>query len=453
VLAACRREAPILVRIAVPLVLAQMAQNGMSLVDTLMAGRLGPEALAGIAIGAVLHFSLTVSVGAVMFAVGPMTAQAIGASREGDAARVARNGLVLGAGLAVPVMAVLWSIGPYLPSLGQDPVTAAAATGYLRAVIWGIPAYMAFVTLRGTLEGRGHTRPIMAVAFVGIALNVLANNAFMFGRWGFPDLGLTGAGVATSIVYTAMALGLVAIVQTTYRSPPVFMRERVHVGVVAEMVRLGVPIALTVGFEIGLFTLTALLMGLFGQASLAGHQIAIQTASFTFMIPLGLGIATTVRVGQAVGRGDPTGVRAAGIVGMGLAVAVMGVTALLYWTVPHAVVALYLDVGDGRNAAVVASATAFLRVAALFQLVDGLQVTAIGALRGLKDTRVPMLIALVSYWVVGLSSAVLFAFVAGLQGVGLWLGLVVGLGVAAAWLTTRYWLLVRAAPGALEAAP
>jgi multidrug resistance protein, MATE family len=446
VLAACRREAPILVRIAIPLILAQMAQNGMSLIDTLMAGRLGPEALAGIAIGSVLYFSLTVSIGAVLFAVGPVTAQAIGAGKPDHAARAARHGLLIGVVIAVPVMVVLWSIGPLLPRLGQDPVTAAAATGYLRAVLWGIPAYMVFVALRGTLEGRGHTRPIMAVAFAAVGLNVLANNAFMFGRWGFPDLGLTGAGVATAIVYTVMAIVLAGVVARRYRTHPVFVVERYRLPLVGELIRLGVPIAFTVAFEIGLFTMTALLMGLFGQAALAAHQIAIQSASFTFMIPLGLGIATTVRVGQAVGRGDAVGTRAAGLVGMGLATAVMTLTALLYWTAPRAVVGLYLDLADPVNAAVIASATTFLRVAALFQLVDGLQVAAIGALRGLKDTRVPMIIAFVSYWAIGLTSSALLAFAAGLGGLGLWLGLVVGLGVAAVWLTVRYWLLVRAIP-------
>ncbi|CAN5664203.1 MATE family efflux transporter [soil metagenome] len=445
-LAACRREAPVLVRIAIPLVLAQMAQNGMSLVDTLMVGRLGPEALAGIAIGAVVLFSLSMSVGGVLFAVAPLTAQAVGRSQRDEAGRTLRHGVLLALLLAVPVMVALWTLGPALPLLGQDPDIAAAATDYLRAVVWGVPGYMLFVALRGTLEGRGHTRPIMAVAFAGVGLNVLANSAFVFGRWGFPDLGLTGAGVATAIVHSAMALALYAFIARSYREERIFARERVRPAVLWELVRLGVPIALTVGFEIGLFAATALLMGLFGQASLAGHQIALQAASFTFMIPLGLGIATTARVGSAAGRGDALGVRAAGLVGIGFAMCVMIATAILYWTVPRAVVGLFLDLGDPVNAGVIAAAIAFLRIAAVFQLVDGLQVTAIGALRGLKDTRVPMLIALVSYWCFGIGSGVVLAFGAGLDGIGLWLGLVVGLGVAALWLTGRFVRLVRTMP-------
>ena len=442
-LTACRREAPTLVRIALPLALAQMAQNGMGLVDTLMVGRLGPADLAGIALGSMSFFFVTIVSGATLFAVGPLVAQATGAARPGEAAEAARHGVVLGALMALPLMLLLWSLGPLLGVLGQDAEIAGRATGYLRAVLWGVPGFMLFVPLRAFLEGRGETRPIMLIAFAGIGVNVLANNALMFGRWGFPALGLVGTGYATAIVYTLMALLLAAYVRWREPQHPVLRWARVDRARVAEVVRLGWPIALTVGFETGLFATTAFLMGLVGQAELAGHQVAIQTVSFTFMIPLGLGIATTARVGHAVGRGDPLGVRAAGAVGMGLSLAVMCCTALLYWTVPHLIIGLYLDLRDPANAGVIAFATAFLRIGAMFQLVDGLQVSAIGALRGLRDTRVPMLITLVSYWLVGMGSGVYLAFGVGLEGAGLWYGLVAGLALAALWLTRRFVMLAR----------
>jgi len=198
-----------------------------------------------------------------------------------------------------------------------------------------------------------------------------------------------------------------------------------------------------VAFETGLFAVSALLMGRIGAAELAGHQVAIQTASFTFMIPLALGVATTARVGHAVGRGDPLGTRAAGLVGILASVSVMSLTALLFWLAPRSVVALYLDVADPLNAAVVGHAVAFLGVAAAFQLFDGLQVSALGALRGLKDTRAPMLITLVSYWFVGLGSGVGLAFGLGFGGVGLWWGLVLGLAVASVALAARFLVLLR----------
>ncbi len=440
---AVRREIPALLRIALPLALAQLAFNAMGLVDTLMVGRLGPADLAGIALGAMTFFFVTIVASATLFAVAPLVAQATGAARPGDAAEAARHGVVLGMALMPLVMVLLWFTGPLLGVLGQDPDTTARATGYLRAVVWGVPGFMLFVPLRSFLEGRGETRPVMVIAFAAVGVNVLANNALMFGRWGFPALGLVGTGYATSIVYTLMALLLAAFVgwhepgHRVLRWAPV-RRERI-----AEVARLGWPIAVTVGFETGLFAVTAFLMGLVGQTELAGHQIAIQSASFTFMIPLAVGVATSARVGHAVGRGDPLGVRSAGAVGIGLAVGFMCFTAFLFWTAPLVVIGFYLDLNDPANRGVIVFATTFLRIAALFQLVDGLQVAAIGALRGLKDTRVPMLITLVAYWLVGLGAGVWLAFGAGLEGAGLWYGLVAGLAVAALWLTRRFVKLVR----------
>lgn len=443
VLDAWRREGPALLRIALPLALAQLAQNGMGLVDTLMVGRLGPAELAGIALGSMLFFFVSIVSSSTIFAVGPLVAQATGAARPDEAAEHARHGVVLAFLLAGPVMTLLWFGGPVLERLGQDPSTAALATSYLRAVTWAVPGFMLFVALRAFLEGQGHTRPIMLISFAGIGANVLANNALMFGRWGFPALGLTGTGYATSLVYSLMALLLLLYVARYAQHHPVLRLARVSWARVGAIARLGWPIALTVGFETGLFAVTAVLMGLVGQTALAGHQIALQTVSFTFMIPLGLGVATTARVGHAVGRGDPAGVRAAGSIGIALSLAVMCLTASLYWLAPELVVGLFIDLHDPRNAEVVAFAVTFLRIGALFQLVDGLQVSAIGALRGLKDTRVPMLITLVSYWFVGLGSGVVFAFWLGLEGPGLWFGLVAGLAVAALWLTRRFAQLAR----------
>ncbi len=442
-LVALGREVPALLRIALPLALAQMALNGMGLVDTLMVGRLGPADLAGIALGAMTFFFVTIVASATMFAVAPLVAQAIGAGRPAEAAEAGRHGVVLGVLLAPAVMLLLYFTGPLLGLLGQDPDTAARATGYLRAVLWSVPGFMLVVPLRAFLEGRGETRPVMVIAFVAVGVNVLANNALMFGRWGFPALGLVGTGYATSIVYSLMAVLLALYVVRREAEHPVLRWARVRRERLGEVVRLGWPIALTVAFETGLFGMTAFLMGLLSQTELAGHQIAIQSASFTFMIPLSLGVATSVRVGQAVGRGDPPGTRVAGWVGMGLAVGFMCLTALLFWTAPRVVIGFYLDLDDPANSGVIAHASAFLRVAAMFQLVDGLQVSAIGALRGLKDTRVPMLITLIAYWPIGIGVGVYLAFGLDWQGVGLWYGLVAGLAVAAVWLVSRFAALVR----------
>jgi MATE family multidrug resistance protein len=444
VLDAVRREIPILVAVALPLAVAQIAQHAMGFVDTLMAGRLGPDALAGIALGSVAFFVVAVVLSSTLFAVGPLVAQATGAHLPEEGVRALRQGLLWALVLTPPATGLLFAMPTLLRALGQDPAVVELASAYLRTVAFAMGPLLVFTALRAYLEGQGHTRPLMYVAIVGVGLNVVANQAFMFGRWGFPALGLAGTGVATSLVYAAMALLALAYVGWRYRVPSALGgRWRWDGPTAREIVRLGWPISVTVGFETGLFAVSALLMGRIGAAELAGHQIAIQSASMTFMLPLALGVATSARVGHAVGRRDPIGVRAAGAVGIGLALLLMIATAALFRFAPRAVVGLYLDVGDPANALVVGHAVVFLGVAAAFQLFDGLQVTAIGALRGLKDTRAPMWITMVSYWVVGLGSGVALAFGAGLGGVGLWWGLVLGLAVAGGLLFARFLVLVR----------
>jgi multidrug resistance protein, MATE family len=442
--AAIRIETPRLLAIALPLALAQLAQNSMGLVDTLMAGRLGPDALAGIALGSVSAFFVTIVLAAMLFAIGPMVAQATGARRPADAVRALRQGLLWSVLLTPPAMALLWLLPAALERMGLDPSAVSLASGYLRAYAFGVLPLMAFTALRAYLEGQGRTRPLMVVAIAGVGLNVVANQAFMFGRWGFPALGLTGTGVATSLVYTAMALCAFAYVARSDAARAVFGGPWRWEPVLArEIFRLGWPISATVAFETGLFAVSALLMGRFGAAPLAGHQVAIQSASFTFMIPLALGVATTARVGHAVGRGDPMGARAAGAVGIAASLLFMSLTALLFALAPRTIVGFYLDPAAPANAAVVGHAVAFLGLAAVFQLFDGLQVSALGALRGLKDTRAPMLITLVSYWFVGLGTGIWLAFARDLEGVGLWWGLVIGLAVASVALAVRFLALVR----------
>lgn len=425
--------------LALPLILAQLAQVSMSFIDTLMVGRLGSGALAGIALGSSIYvFALIIGMG-VMFAVGPTVSQAYGAGRLSEVARAARGSLFLALGLSVPAWVLFWQAGPLLNLLGQDAATAAEATGYLHAIAWGYLPALWLTGLRGLLEGLSRPRPIMVIALLGVLLNVGANYALIFGHFGFPALGLVGSGWASSIVYWSMFLAAALYVHRALPQLQVWTRLRApDWGVLRDLVRVGWPIGLTLGFEAGLFSFTAILMGVLGTVQLAAHQIAIQSASFTFMVPVGLATATAVRVGQAAGRRDGPGVRRSGWVGVSLSAGFMTLTALTFWLVPERVVALYLDVSDPANAEVVRTAAQFLALAAAFQVFDGLQVSAAGALRGLKDTRVPMLMSLLSYWGIGLTTGVLLAFRGGLGGQGLWLGLVVGLASAALLLTWRF---------------
>lgn len=439
-----RREIGSLLTLALPLVLAQVAQNAMSFIDTLMVGRLGNEELAGIALGGTLFGFVLLVFSGVLLAVGPAVSQAHGAGRPAEAARAVRQGLWLGLFLVVPAFALFWWSEPLLLALGQEAATAALASRYLRAIAWGLLPAFGFVALRGFMEGLSVARPIMLISFLGVGLNVLANNALMFGRWGFPALGLVGTGYASSLVYTLMFLAAALFVARRFAGYRVFAGlHRPDATMLRELLRVGVPIALTLGFEVSMFGTITLLMGLRGAPQLAAHQIAMQTASITFMVPLGLAIATSIRVGQAVGRSDPQAARRAGIMGMVASIAVMCLSALTFLLAPEAIIGLYLPVADPANIQVVGLASSFLAIAAMFQLFDGLQVSSAGALRGLKDTRVPMLMTLLSYWGIGVSSAALLCFALGLGGRGLWLGLVLGLAAAAFLLSWRFNRLTR----------
>ncbi len=442
-----------LVRLAAPLVLAQLAQNGLSFVDTLMVGRLGPGALAAMALGATTFFTTSIVSSSVLFAVGPLVAQAVGGGRRDEAGHVASQALWLALVFSVPGLLIFNTIGPLLQGLGLEPETARLAAGYLRAISFGYPFYLAFQALRGFLEGHGDAKPIMGIAFLGVALNVVLCEVLIFGHLGFPALGVIGTGFATATVYTVMFALVLLLVSWRYPERRVVAgMRRLRWPLLRELVRVGWPIGMTTGLEVGLFSVSAVLMGRFGDDVLAAHQVAMQSASMTFMVPLGMSIATGVLVGQAAGRGDTAAVRRTGFMGLTVAVGVMLVAAALFRFAPRLVIGLYTDVSQPGNAAMIAVAVGFLSIAALFQLFDGVQVTAVGALRGLKDTRVPMLYTLVSYWLVGMPLGLWLAFAVGVGPRGLWYGMVAGLATSAVLMTTRFARRTRAV-GAAPAEP
>lgn len=424
----------------------------MSFVDTIMVGRLGGVPLAGMALGGVV-FNMTYLLNmALVMAVSPLAAQAVGAGEHRRAAVVARHGLLLALALGVPATAFVYLAGPLLGLLGQDPVVVAGASEYLRAVAFGLPGAIAMVALRGFLEGHGTTRPIMVIAILGVLLNITGNEILIFGRLGAPALGLVGAGYATAATYTLMAVALAVFVARSYPVEPVFREWRAFEWpLVRELLTVGWPIALTLGFEVGLFSAASLVLGYFGDAPLAGHQIAMQTVSMTFMVPMGIGIATGIRVGHAVGRGDAQGVGRAGWTGISAAGAFMVLSATVFLTAPRAIVGIYLDLDLPANTPVIGYAIMFLALGGVFQIFDGVQVAAVGALRGLKDTRVPMYITLLAYWLIGMPVGLLFAFVADLGPRGMWFGLVISLIVAAVLLTGRFlWQTRRLAAAAIR---
>jgi MATE family multidrug resistance protein len=419
----------------------------MSFVDTVMVGRLGPDALAGVALGHTVFFFFAIMGQGTVRAVGPMVSQAVGAQQPGVVARSVRQGLWLAAGFGGLILVVLSLMEPVLRWSGQSAVATEGAMAYLRAARWGLIPFLAFGALRSFVEGLSRPLPVTIISLAGVGLNIGANELLMFGHWGLPALGLAGTGWATSIVFTALFGGLALFVHRVkpFAEHDVFRHLRRPDGTyLRELLRIGGPMGVSRGIESSLFLVTTVMMGTLGTTALAAHQVALQCAAFTFMVPLGIGMAGTVRVGQAAGRGDEAGARRAGGVAVGLSALFMSATALLFVVAPRPIVGLYLDLSAAANADVIALAVRLLGVAALFQVFDGLQVAMHGALQGLKDTRVPMGIAALTYWGVGLTTGYVWGVQAG-SPEGLWWGLVVGLAAAAVLLIGRFHRQVEAA--------
>jgi MATE family multidrug resistance protein len=439
-----RKEFKELVIVAVPLVLAQVAQNTISFVDTVMVGRLGKEALAGIAIGSTLFQFILIVLSGVIIGVSPIVSQATGAKDDDLCGRATRQGLWMGVLLFTPAFLLYRNAYPILIWLNQSPETALASSEYLKAISWGLLPALWVMGLRGLLEGKSNTKPIMIISLFGVALNVFANDALMFGHYGLPALGLVGTGYASSLVYFAVFIVLAIYVSHQYSDLHIFSKlRRPDFSTFLEVARVGGPIGMTLAFEAGMFGAAAFAMGTIGETQLAAHHIALQTASISFMIPLGLAIATSVRVGQAIGAGSPRRAEIAGHAGMLLCIGAMSFSGLIFWLIPLPIIGMYIDVNVEANASVVAYAISFLALAALFQVVDGLQVAASGSLRGIKDTKAAMVLSLVSYWLVGCVVGAYLCFGVKLEGVGLWIGMTTGLATAAVLLTLRFQFKVR----------
>ncbi len=441
------RDVGATVRLAGPVVAAQLAQMSMGLTDVIMVGRLGEEALAGVALGNAVFFFLSIAGMGVMMAVGPMVSQAHGAGRKEPIERSVRQGFWLGLMLTIPCVLLLWSMGPILRAAGQPEQTVVGAMSYLHAMKWGFLPFLWLMVLRSFVEGISRPWPVTFITACGVGVNVAANSILMYGKLGFPALGIAGTGWASTLVFWFLVLALLAYVRIvpTLRAYDIFSTiGRPDPHYFGELFRIGWPIGVALGIESGLFTFTALLMGRIGSTALAAHQVALQCAAFTFMVPLGVGMAAAVRVGQAVGREDWRGVRRAGVIGVVLAGGFMVLAALCFWIFPRSIIGLFVDVSEARNDALVSLAVTLLGIAAVFQVFDGIQVSAAGSLRGLKDTRRPMLIGFVSYWLVGLTTGYVLGFVLNFGAPGLWWGLVLGLATASVLLSWRFHRLTKA---------
>ena len=425
--------------LASPLVIGQLTNFGMNFVDTVMAGRLGKVDLGAIAVGSSIWAAGFLFTLGVLLAVSATVSQLDGAGRPRQAGEFTRQALWLALVLAAGLIGLALSAGWVMDALDVETTVADLAMGYLRAIAWGAPALVLMLTLRFFSEGAGYTRPTMYVGLLGIACNIPLNWLLMFGNLGFPRLGAVGAGWATAIVlWLQFFLMLVWVAwRPQYRPFAVFGRlTGPNLREIAGLLKVGLPIGFMVLMEGGMFAASALLVGILGALPVAAHQVAMNYTGLVFMVPLGLSGAITVRVGNAIGRGDAEGARRAGLVGIGIALVFAVASATVIVLFPEAIVGLYTSEPE-----VVALAASLLLFAAIFQISDGLQVAAAGALRGMKDTRIPMLYSVFAYWMVGMSVGWYLTFRADWGPAGMWIGILAGLSVAAVLLTARYWRL------------
>jgi MATE family multidrug resistance protein len=420
-----------MLRMSIPLVLAELGWMAMGVVDTVMAGHAGRQLLGAVALGHGLYYTFAVFGIGVILGLDTLISQAYGRGDIGDCRRSLAGGLVVSFLMAPPLIAMAWAMGPVMDWFGIETALRDETQGYLRAVSLGTLPLMIYAAFRRFLQAQDVVRPVMVALVSANAVNIFGNWVLIFGNLGMPAMGAAGAGYATTLsrLYLVAFLLWVTVEGHGWNGWtrwPGWDRIR-------EVVQLGVPVGLQISFEVAVFAVTTTMLGALGPVALGGHQIALNLASITYMIPLGVSSAAAVRVGQAVGRRDITAARRAGWVGIALGAAFMILAGAAFLSVPAAIAGLYTP-----DAEVVAMAAALLLFAAIFQLFDGIQAVATGALRGLGDTSTPMVAHIACYWGIGLPLGWWLTFPQGWGARGFWAGLslslvLIGIVLLAAW--------------------
>jgi len=433
-------------RLALPVVLVQVGMHAMGVVDTAIVGRLSSQALASVALGNLYFFNVSIFASGTLMALDPLVAQAVGARDLAGAARAVQRGIVLALLLSVSTALLMLAVGPVLRFTRQQPEVVPDAVRYVRISIVGVLPYLGFVVARQSLQAMGQLRPIVITILAANVVNGVLDWALVFGRWGMPAMGVAGSAWATAISRWLMLLLLPAL---AWRAMRPTLRPLAHdalrLGALARMFAIGAPIGIHQLLEAAAFGTVGLLMGMLGTSEVAGHQVAINLAALTFMVPLGLGAAAAVRVGHAVGGGRHDGARRAARAALIVGTLFMSCSAALFLLAPRLLARIFTT-----DAGVVAIAASLIPIAGIFQVFDGIQAVAAGILRGAGDTRVPMVIALIGFWVLGVPVSALLAFVAGAGASGLWWGFVAGLGSVALILLWRVRYRLRREVGRVE---
>lgn len=436
-------EAKQLVRLASPILVAQVAQIAMNFVDTVMAGQVSAVDLAAVSVASSFWLPIILLVQGIIMALTPIVSQLNGARKRDEIRPAVHQGFWL-ALMVTPIAMVALYFSPLaLQFMDVDPVMAEKTAGYLHAILWGLPAFVLFQVLRNFSEGLSHTMPTMVIGFVGLAVNIPANYIFIHGHFGMPKLGGVGCGVATAIVLWAMLLAMIAYVKLSphFKKINLFAQlARPNGSRIWRLFRLGFPIAMAIFCEVTLFTVVALMLAPFGAETVASHQIALNFSSLVFMLPLSIGVGVTIRVGHSIGEGQPDQARVAARTGLMLGMAVAAATAALTVLLRQPIAEIYTD-----DIQVITLAATLLFFAAIYQISDSVQVVAAAALRGYKDTQAIFYITIVAYWGMGLPTGMILGLtdcvVPRMGPQGFWVGFIVGLTGAALMLGARLRLI------------
>lgn len=440
-LADIKKETRKLLALGGPIVATQLLGIGLNLTDTIMAGNLSALDLAGVAIGNSLYLPLTIFCFSVMHAITPIVGEHLGARRFFEIGKSARQLFWLVMMLSLPTFFIIRNISFLMGVIGVTPEIIPLADGYLDAVSWGAPFIFLFAGFRNFGEGLGVSRPAMYITASSIFINILANYALMYGKFGFPALGAIGTGYATSIVHLYVAVVFFFFLKgfKPFKRFHIFSRTKgPEWKYIKEILNVGIPNGISSSLEVFLFASVSLLMGRLSTEAAASHQIAINVAATMFMIPVGLSMAISQRVGFSIGQGSMELARFRGFHGIAIGTLCMMLTAIFLFSFPELIASIYTS-----DAEVIGLTISLIFMAAIFQISDGLQVTAFAALRGLKDTRMPMLYNFISYWLIGFPVGYYLGIVSPMGPKGLWVGLIAGLTAAAVFHNLRFHRLTK----------
>lgn len=424
-----------------PLVASQLAQFSVQITDTIMLGWYGVDELAAVTLAGTFFFIFLIMGAGPAFALMPMVAEAAEAGDEVRVRRLTRMALWISVGFAITVLPLMWFSAPILQAIGQDAALSLIAQDYLRIAGFGMIPALVVMVLRSYLSALEHARIVLWATVIAAVMNGVINYALIFGNWGAPELGVRGAAIAS--VSIQIAAGLVLWIYAARLAPEQALFQRLWKPdweALSALLKLGVPIGLTTLAEVGMFSASTIVVGLIGTVELAAHGIALQITAAFFMVHLGLSMTSTVRAGRALGRKDELGLRRGALAVTLTSLLFGGLTVILFLVFPAPLIQAFLDPTEALRDQIVRLGSALLVVAALFQIADGAQAIAMGLLRGVQDTRVPMIIASLSYWIVGMGSSYLLGITLGFGAVGVWWGLLLGLVCAGAFMSWRFWM-------------